>query len=87
MAIQAEKGVKHMQDVFEQMEEKWPSAIVSRSEIKAFTGGVISGSYLANLDAAGEGPPRVKVGRQKWGYPVKSLVVWLRDRSQFIGKQ
>ena len=67
---------------FRQMAERWPSTVCSRSEIKVFTGGLLSPAYLANLDNRGEGPARIiRVGR-KVGYPVEDLVAWLEDRSQ-----
>lgn len=69
-----------MNDIFEEMANTWGSAVVARTEIDRFTGGMISGKYLANLDSDGTGPVRVKVGR-KVGYPTRSLVQWLRDRS------
>ncbi|MBC8466692.1 MAG: hypothetical protein H8D55_02525 [Deltaproteobacteria bacterium] len=67
-------------DIFQEMVDRWPSAIVARTEMDKFTGGMISGKYLANLDSDGTGPVRVKLGR-KVGYPTKELVQWLRDRS------
>ena len=60
--------------------KKWPSAFVARTEISRFSGGVITDHYLANLDAQGAGPPRVKIGR-KVAYPVDSLIEWLEQRS------
>ena len=68
-------------DVFTEMANKWPSAIVARQEVDKFSGGVISGKYLANLDCQGLGPSRVVIGR-KIGYPVNALIEWLRDRSE-----
>jgi hypothetical protein len=67
-------------DVFDEMAEKWPSAVVARSEVYSFSGGLIRGSYLANLDSRGEGPPRQRVG-QKWIYPTRPFAGWLRARS------
>ena len=67
-------------DVFDEMAEKWPSAIVSRQEIKTFTGGLMSAKYLANLSCEENGPPQISFGR-KIGYPLNSLVVWMRERS------
>ena len=67
-------------DIFREMVEQWTSAVVARTEIENFTGGMISGKYLANLDSEGKGPVRVTMGR-KVGYPVKELVEWLRGRS------
>ena len=58
----------------------WPSAVVARTEVEKFTGGILTGKYLANLDCLGEGPDRLTCGR-KVAYPVESLVAWLRDRA------
>mgnify|MGYP000530724943 CR=1 FL=1 len=66
-------------DVFDEMAEKWPSAVVARTEISNFTGGLISSKYQANLDSLGLGCERITCGR-KVGYPVHSLINWLRDR-------
>jgi hypothetical protein len=66
---------------FHLMAEKWPSLFVARSEVKRFSGGILTGKYLANLDCAGKGPPgRIRVGR-KVAYRVDSLVEWLQSRS------
>lgn len=64
-----------------QLKDKWPSSIVSRTEIRRFTGGLISEKYIANLDSKNAGPPgRFKCGR-KIGYPVDALIKWLESRS------
>lgn len=68
-------------DIFQEMAERWPSAVVARTQIERFTGGLLSCKYLANLDSSGQGPARVTCGR-KVGYPTKDLVAWLRDRSK-----
>ena len=70
-----------MRDTFDDMAARWPSAVVTRPEVHKFTGGLMRGSYLANLDSKGEGPPRERIG-QKWAYPVKAFTVWLRERAQ-----
>ena len=67
-------------DIFDQMAEGWGSKLVARTQISQFTGGLLSSKYAANLDSQGLGPVRVRCGR-KVGYPVQSLVRWLRDRS------
>jgi hypothetical protein len=73
--------VIHMTDVFDQMADKWPSAVVARTEIANFTGGMLSSKYCANLDSLNIGcPGRVRVGR-KVGYPVERFVEWMRERS------
>ena len=58
---------------------KWPSSIVSRRKVSDFSGGILSEKYLANLDSLGEGPPRIKIGRQV-AYPVSTLITWLENR-------
>lgn len=70
--------------IFEEMAERWPSPIVSRTEIKHFTGGVITEKYLANLDSLGKGPAgRFRLGR-KICYPVNELIEWLESRATRI---
>ncbi|HRT81544.1 MAG TPA: hypothetical protein P5127_00115 [Oscillospiraceae bacterium] len=70
---------------FKQLAEKWPSALVARSRISSFTGGVISEKYLANLDSRGLGPAgRVKIGRRV-AYPVDALIAWLEARATNAG--
>ena len=65
---------------------RWPSPFVARTEIKNFSGGLISEKYLANLDSQGAGPAgRFKIGR-KVGYPVDSLIRWLEGRSSVMGE-
>ena len=68
-------------DLFDELGQRWPSAIVARERLSDFTGGLISGKYMANLDCKGEGPPRLKIGR-KIAYPTKSLIVWIRNRAE-----
>ena len=66
-------------DVFDEMASKWPSAVVARTEIAKFSGGLISAKYLANLDSLRQGPERIQCGR-KIAYPVTTLVAWMRKR-------
>jgi hypothetical protein len=59
------------------LSEKLPSAVVARTQICSFTGGLYSEKYLANLDCQGEGPTgRISLER-KVIYPVMELVEWL----------
>lgn len=67
-------------DIFQEMAERWPSAVVARTEMEKFSGGMMSSKYIANLDSQGAGPVRIVVGR-KVGYPVQDLIRWLRKRS------
>lgn len=62
------------------LKNKWPSAIVARSKVQDFTGGLIKGTTVANLDSNDEGPPEVvRIGRVV-GYPVDSFITWLERR-------
>lgn len=73
-----------MDDLLAQMEQRWPSAIVARSEIGKFSGGALSPGHMANMDCLGQGPQgRVRVGKRVC-YPVKSLVQWLEQRSKVL---
>jgi len=66
------------------MADKWPSPLVARTEIPAFTGGLLSEKYCANLDAAGLGcPGRFRIGR-KVVYPVSEFIKWLESRSMVV---
>jgi hypothetical protein len=70
--------------IFKNMVSKWPSSIVARSEIEAFTGGLISKRYCANLDCLGLGPEgRIRVGR-KIAYPVESVIRFLEARAEVV---
>lgn len=72
-------------DVFAEMSQKWPSALVARSEVKTFTGGLLSAGTLANLDSQGRGPAeRILLGSRRVGYPVSALVAWLRERMTLV---
>jgi hypothetical protein len=69
----------HMDFIFDSMIDRWPSGVFVRSEVKKFTGGLISPTTQANYDSAGDGPPRIKMGR-KVVYPVKEYVSWLKAK-------
>jgi hypothetical protein len=70
-----------MGSIFQEMVDKWPSSLVARTQIKHFTGGLISEKYIANLDSQGRGPAgRVRIGR-KIAYPVNEVIQWLQKRA------
>jgi hypothetical protein len=72
--------MKAVESPIRSMAAKWPSSIVSRSEIPRFTGGLMSEKYIANLDSAGLGPSnRLRVGK-KIAYPIDELIIWLEAR-------
>jgi hypothetical protein len=69
------------------LKRKWPSAVVARTEVGNFSGGLMSEKYIANLDSQGAGPEgRFKVGR-KVGYTVDSLITWLESRMSGVGEE
>jgi hypothetical protein len=43
----------------QKLKTSWPSPSVARSELHKFSGGIISGKTMANLDSQSEGPERV----------------------------
>jgi len=70
--------------IFQAMVDKWKSAVVARTEIEIFSGGMMKEKYAANLDSAGLGcPGRFRCGR-KICYPAKNLAKWLESRSVVI---
>jgi len=64
---------------FISLAHKWPSAIVSRDKISEFSGGLLHPRTMANLDAKGLGPKKIKVGG-KVAYPVEELCEWMASR-------
>jgi hypothetical protein len=68
----------------QELAKKWPSSIVARTEIKKFTGGIITERYCANLDSQGIGiKDRIRIGR-KIAYPVDAVIEFLENRAQEI---
>ena len=71
--------------VWRDMVEKWPSAVVARGSVSEFTGGMITGSTVANADSNREGPAtRINLGKKTVGYPVADFVEWLKSRSKVV---
>ncbi len=66
------------------LQQKWPSALVARDQIKTFSGGLISRGHLANLDSQGQGiSPKLKIGG-KVCYRVEDVVRWLESRVEQV---
>ena len=53
--------------------------VIARKKLDQYLGGIISKAYMANLDSLGEGPPRIKFGKNV-GYLRDPLVDWLQSR-------
>lgn len=68
-------------DIYDQMMDKWPSAVVARQHVGKFSGGLLNSRTMSNLDSRGEGPTKLKMGSKTVFYPVSELIIWLRARS------
>jgi hypothetical protein len=68
-------------DQFTGLKDKWPSDIVSRSEIYSFTGGAVRPGTMANADCDGKGPKGSFMIGRKVVYPVASVIDWLREKA------
>lgn len=76
---------KQQSDPLDALAERWPSSIVAASQVRAFTGGLITGKTLANLRSAGEPVPDSLLIGGRHAYIVDSLIRWLRSRLQSGG--
>lgn len=69
-------------EIVKQLVDRWPSAIVARSDVSKFSGGVLHPRSLANHDSLGTGPAeRVNIGR-KVAYTATSLAEWMASRAE-----
>lgn len=76
-----------IQKTLSKMASKWPSAIVSRSDVGRFSGGMVSPKTMSNRDGLGLGPAgSFKIG-SKVAYPVSELIRWLKNRSSAIDRR
>lgn len=64
---------------FKSLAEKWPSTIVARSEMKEFSGGLISPKTLANAQCKGIAPRSYRFGKKCY-YHVEDLITWMSER-------
>jgi len=66
---------------FQDLLAGWPSAFVSRTDVKPFSGGALTPKSMANHDSAGTGPEqRFRIGR-KICYPAVALAFWMQSRT------
>ncbi|XCN72849.1 MAG: hypothetical protein Q3M24_21605 [Candidatus Electrothrix aestuarii] len=85
--IQIEVSQEEKQIDLSAFAEKWPSAFVERSKLSEFSGGVLNGRTMANLDSKGTGiKGRVKIGDRKVIYPVHEVISWLEARASLPKK-
>jgi len=66
---------------FNKLARSWPSAIVARTEVSRFSGGLLSPRTLANLDSLKQGPPRRRCGKKVF-YEAADLCAWMARRAQ-----
>lgn len=67
-----------MADIYEKMVEAWKAPVVARSDVRLFSGGVISGKTLANLQSKGIGPESLRF-RNRTCYETSKLAAWMRE--------
>ena len=69
-----------IEQALKRMSENWPSEFIARGKIEDFTGGMMTGKSVANLESKGEGPDgSIKCGG-KAGYIKGPFIDWLRPR-------
>jgi hypothetical protein len=75
------KGARMMKEKLDlsSLAAKWPSAVVARSQVGQFSGGLLNPRTLANRDCDGTGPGAIRVGR-KVAYFVDDLLKWMESR-------
>lgn len=78
--------MKKEKDAFDEMCDRWPSAVVARTAVKEFSGGLLSPSSLAVAACNGNGPPQIRVGI-KVVYRTVDLAAWMRSRVSKGGKE
>lgn len=66
---------------FTELERKWPSPFVDRSQVGALTGGILQPKFMQALESKGQGLPRVRIGK-KVAYRVKDIADYLKSKSQ-----
>ena len=66
---------------FKRLKEKWPSQVVARSDVRNFTGGIVSPKSLANAESLGTGPRSHRYGKKAF-YDVDDLIEWLQARQE-----
>jgi len=67
-------------DTFFQELYKILPAYLTRKDVGKILGNIISARYLANLDALGQGPPKVNLKGRKTIYTRDGLIAWLEGR-------
>ena len=72
--------VERIKESFEDLARSWPSAMVARTQLSIFSGGLLNPRTMSSLDCRGKGPFHIKVGRLVM-YPKRDLINWLIQRT------
>ena len=65
---------------FSTLKETWPSILIARSEVRKFTGGLVSPKRLANEACQGTGPRSHRFGKKVF-YNIDDLIAWLQQNA------
>lgn len=71
------KNEETIKKMLNQAAEKWSCPFIARTDVKKFTGGMISPNTLRNRDSQGTGPEEKFYLGKKVAYPIESLIKWL----------
>ena len=80
-----EHTIDELKGPFRELVELWPSSLVSRRDIKKFSGGARSGKTYANMASIGVGPKVYKIGRTS-AYRTVDLAYDLQMESNAVGR-
>lgn len=73
---------ERLRQLLDEMARAWRSPVVARGKVEEFSGGVLNGRTLANLDSLGQGPKeRFRMGRVVF-YSVSALIDFIRERTE-----
>ena len=68
--------------IFSELAKTLPP-LIPRSGVSKLLPDLVSPKYLANLNALGEGPEYIKIGR-KVVYPREAFIKWLETRTTVV---
>lgn len=71
---------QNIEELRRQLEESWPSPIVARRDVEAFSGGLLRRGTLANHDSKGTGPREKFDFREGVAYGKAALLDWMFNR-------
>lgn len=69
-------------ELVEKLKKSWPSPLVARSRVEQFSGGILTQRTMANKDARGEGPAKIRFGTKQVAYDRDELITWMAKYCQ-----